>query len=216
MPTKKPDSLRLTLQRVTRITPLIVLLLGLTAASIELYFRLDSNTVMIWDTYKVSELNRHTRFPSMIYFKSPVTIAGQQVRGNLTLVYDYMLGYGRVPKLHVLTFDQFSIWSVKGELPNAPVLALDAERCPNSSDTSFLVNFEFESIVSGVLYFVTSPAPVTAQFNLFVRREVPSAFRQAWNDFRPYLGLYMVLLGIPGTLLAVMGGSREKSNQPGQ
>lgn len=216
MPTRKPDSLHRVLQRVTRITPLIVLLLGLTAASIELYFRFDSNTVVIWDTYKVSEFGRHTRFPSMIYFKSPVILAGQQVRGNLTLVYDYMLGYGRVPRLHVLTFDQFSSWSVKGDLPNAPVLALDAERSPNSSDTSFLVDFEFESIVSGVLYFVTFPAPVTAQLALFVRREVPSTFRQAWNEFRPYLGLYMVLLGIPGTLLAVMGGSREKPNQLGQ
>jgi hypothetical protein len=199
------------LKRVSRATPLILLVLGVVAAGAEVYIRIDQRTVIVWDRYVSQEFSRHTRFPSLIYFKSPVIIAGQKTRGNLTLTYDYMLGYGRLPSLHVLTFDQFSTWAVDGVLPSNPVYVSEAKRSDNTSNTSFRVEFEFEAFVSGVHYFVTFPDPVNTTLELFIRKEVPSALRQNWDNFRPYLGLFMVLLGVPGTILAIFESQRGES-----
>jgi hypothetical protein len=201
------------LQGIAKATPLILLVLGLAAAGIELYLRLDQSTVMVWDKYVNQEFTRHPRFPSMIYFRSPVIVAGQRIRGNLTLTYDYVLGYGHVPSLYVLTFDQFSAWAVGGGLPSNPVYVSEAKRSPNASDTSFRVDFEFEAIVSGVHYFVTFPDPLNTRLELYIRKELPSTFRRDWDNFRPYLGLFMVLLGVPGTLLAIIGSHRESAQE---
>lgn len=213
MSQNRPSRRYTILQRVAKVMPLILLVLGLAAAGVELYLKLDQSTVVVWDKYVSQEFIHHTRFPSMIYFKSPVMVAGQKIRGNLTLTYDYVLGYGHVPSLYVLTFDQFSTWSVDGVLPSNPVYVSVAKRSPNSSDTSFRADFDFEAIVSGVHYFVTFPDPMNTRLELFIRKEIPSAFRRDWENFRPYLGLFMVLLGVPGTLLAIAGSHRESSQE---
>ncbi len=209
MPEEKPNRSTLLLRGIVKMAPLILLTLGLLAAGIEVYLRIDQGTMVVWDRYTSSEYVRHSRFPSMIYFKSPVIVAGQRVRGNLTLFYDYPVGFGYVPTLHVLTFDQFSTWSVDAQLPSTPVFFSEAKRSPNSSSTSFRVDFDFEAIVSGVHYLVTSPDPVNTRLELYIRKEVPSTLRREWDNFRPYLGLFMVVLGVPGTVLAIAESARK-------
>ncbi len=201
------------LQGIAKTVPLILLTLGLLAAGIEVYLRMDQGTMVVWDRYVSSEYVRHSRFPSVIYFKSPVIVAGQRVRGNLTLIYDYPVGFGHVPTLYVLTFDQFSIWTFDAQLPTTPVYSSEAKRSPNSSNTSFRADFDFEATVSGIHYFVTSPDPVNTRLELFIRKEVPSTLRREWDNFRPYLGLFMVILGIPGTVIAIAESSRRDTHK---
>ncbi len=201
------------LRGIAKATPLILLTLGLFAAGIEVYLKIDQGKMVVWDKYATSDFARHSRFPSVIYFKSPVIVAGQRVRGNLTLNYEYPVGYGRVPTLHVLTFDQFSTWAVDAQLPSNPVFFSEAKRSPNSSNTSFREDFDFEATVSGIHYLVTSPDPMDARLELFIRKEVPSTLRDEWDNFRPYLGLFMVFLGIPGTVLAIVESSRRDTHK---